>query len=62
MTQEEKARLYDDYVRQGDVLQREISKIKSQYPINMPEKEKNIIQSNIQKINNLELKLQKLFH
>jgi polyhydroxyalkanoate synthesis regulator phasin len=29
MTQEQKALLYDDIVRQGDVINREISKLKS---------------------------------
>ena len=37
MTREEKGALYDDYLRQSDVLQRENSKIKSEYVINMPE-------------------------
>lgn len=59
--QNEKANLYDEYVRQGDILQRENSKLKSEFPINMPENEQKTINSNMQKINELERKLLDLF-
>ena len=57
----DKAALYDEYIRQGDVLQRQNSKLKSEYPINMPEKEQKIIEANNQKINVLQSKLNDLF-
>lgn len=60
MTQEEKAQAYDNYIREGDILQREISIIKSKYPITMPEKEEKIIQTNQMKLNEIEIKLQNL--
>ncbi len=61
MNNQDKAALYDAYVRQGDVLQRENSKLKSQFPIDMPENEQKIIESNNQKINTLQIKLNNLF-
>jgi hypothetical protein len=61
MNNQDKAALYDAYVRQGDVLQRENSKLKSQFPIDMPENEQKIIESNNQKINALQIKLNNLF-
>lgn len=61
MKSEDKGELYDDYIRQGDVLQREISKIKSEYPVNIPEDKQKIINVNQNKINILESKLMNLF-
>jgi hypothetical protein len=61
MTKEEKARLYDEYLRQSDKLQRENSKIKSEYVINMPEHIEEKISSNNVKIAELVRKLEKLF-
>jgi len=61
MKSEDKGQLYDDYIRQGDVLQREISKIKSEYPVNIPEDKQKIINVNQNKINILESKLMNLF-
>jgi len=46
MTREEKAVLYDDYVRESDRLQRENSKIKSEYVFNMPPNMQEIIDRN----------------
>ncbi len=61
MTKEEKARLYDEYLRQSDKLQRENSKIKSEYVINIPEDvEQRILENNV-KIAELVKKLEKLF-
>jgi hypothetical protein len=61
MKSEDKGQLYDDYIRQGDVLQREISKIKSEYPVNIPEDKQKVINVNQHKINILESKLMNLF-
>jgi len=61
MTQTEKAELYDSYIRQGDVYLRENSKLKSEYPIDMPNDKQKIIDSNNNKINELQVKLQNLF-
>ncbi len=61
MKSEDKGQLYDDYIRQGDVLQREISKIKSEYPVNIPEDKQKVINVNQHKINILESKLMDLF-
>lgn len=58
MTQEQKAQAYDNYIREGDRLQREISILKSKYPITMPEKEEMIIKKNQTKLNEIEIKLQ----
>jgi len=61
MTREEKGALYDDYLRQSDVLQRENSKIKSEYVINMPEHVEEKFISNNVKIAELVKKLENLF-
>jgi hypothetical protein len=61
MTQTEKAELYDLYIRQGDVYLRENSKLKSEYPIDMPNDKQKIIDSNNNKVNELQVKLQNLF-
>ena len=61
MTKEEKANLYDEYLRQSDKLQRENSRLKSQYVINIPEDvEQRILENNV-KIAELVKKLEKLF-
>lgn len=61
MTKEEKAKLYDDYIRQSDKLQRENSRLKSKYVINIPEDvEQRILENNV-KIAELVKKLEKLF-
>ena len=47
MTQEEKAILYDNCIRESDRLQRENSKLKSEYITNVPiEGEKKIKENN----------------
>ena len=61
MTNEEKARLYDDYVREGDRLQRENSKIKSEYVTDIPKHMQDIIDKNNTRISILESNLRKLF-
>jgi DNA anti-recombination protein RmuC len=61
MTQAEKAIAYDNYVREGDVLLREVSKLKSEYPINVPENIQLIIDSKTNKVLDLEIKLKNLF-
>lgn len=62
MNNEEKARVYDDCVRQGDVLQRENSKLKSQYVMNMPDSVKKTIDENNEKIEGLVKRLNSLFN
>lgn len=61
MTKEEKARLYDEYIRESDKLQRENSKIKSQYVINIPENMQQIIDRNNNRLDVLVKNLEKLF-
>jgi len=61
MTQDEKSQLWEDYTRQNDILMREISKIKSEFPINVPEDKQKIIELNKQKIKVLEGKFYNLF-
>ena len=36
MTNQNKALLYEQYVRESDILQRQNSKLKSQYVVNIP--------------------------
>jgi hypothetical protein len=61
MTREDKGKLYDEYLRQSDKLQRENSALKSQYVINIPEDvEQKILENNV-KIAELVKKLEKLF-
>jgi hypothetical protein len=61
MTREDKGKLYDEYLRQSDKLQRENSRLKSQYVINIPEDvEQRILENNV-KIAELVKKLEKLF-
>ena len=37
MINEEKGKLYDKYLAEVDIIQRQISKLKSQYVVNIPE-------------------------
>lgn len=60
MTNHEKAMMYDDLLRQSDILQRVNSKLKSEYPINMPPHIEEEIKKNNEKINGLVNKLQSL--
>lgn len=61
MNNNEKANLYDQYVRQASILEREISALKSQYVINIPENVQKKIDDNNQKINELQRKLNNLY-
>jgi len=61
MTNEEKAMLYDKYLRQVDTLQREISRIKSENPINIPVELQSVINENHTKISTLQTKVENLF-
>jgi hypothetical protein len=61
MTREEKGKLYDEYLRESDILQRENSKIKSEYVVNIPEHIEQRLLSNNSKITELVKKLENLF-
>ena len=52
MNSVDKGKLYDEYLRESDYLQRENSKLKSEYVVNIPEdvEEKIIISTAIQAI------------
>ena len=62
MTNDDKARLYDDYIRQSEVLQRENSKLKSEFTVNMPDDKQKIINDNDAKIKILVKKLEDLYN
>ena len=62
MTNHQKAALYDQYVRESEQLQRINSKLKSEYPINVPQDIQNQIDVNNVKIDSLVVKLQSLFN
>ncbi len=61
MTREEKAVLYDNYVRESDRLQRENSKIKSEFVFNIPPNMQEIIDRNNARLDVLVKSLEKLF-
>ena len=61
MTNEEKGDLYDKYLRQAETLQREVSRIKSENPINVPVELQSVINENNMKISVLETKVRNLF-
>jgi hypothetical protein len=61
MTREDKGKLYDEYLRESDYLQRENSKLKSEYIVNVPEHIEQKILTNNVKIAELVKKLEKLF-
>lgn len=61
MTREEKAMAYDEYIRESDALQKINSKLKSEYPINVPQEIQKQIDTNTEKINSLVRKLENLF-
>lgn len=61
MNNEEKAMLYDKYLRQAEALQREVSRIKSENPINVPVELQSVINENNMKISILETKVRNLF-
>jgi hypothetical protein len=61
MNSVDKGKLYDEYLRESDYLQRENSKLKSEYVVNIPEDvEEKIIINNV-KIAELVKKLENLF-
>jgi hypothetical protein len=62
MTNEQKAAIYDQCVRESEQLQRINSKLKSEYPINVPQDIQNQIDVNNVKIDSLVVKLQSLFN
>lgn len=61
MTREDKAKLYDEYIRESDKLQRENSRIKSEYVINVPSNLQEIIDRNNARLDVLVKNLEKLF-
>jgi hypothetical protein len=61
MTPEEKAIVYDNCIRESDILQREISKIKSEYVGNIPPNMQVIIDRNNERIAVLVGRLESLF-
>lgn len=61
MTREEKAMLYEDYIRESDRLQRENSKIKSEYVFNIPPNMQEIIDRNNARLDVLVKNLERLY-
>jgi hypothetical protein len=61
MNNQDKALIYDQCIRDSDRLQRENSKLKSQYPINVPDDVQKIIDGNNAKIAIIVKKLESLF-
>ena len=61
MSNENKAQIYDDCLRESDRLQRENSKIKSEYVGNIPPHLQQTIDENNNKISQLVLRLEGLF-
>ncbi len=61
MINEEKGELYDKYLAEVDVIQRQISKLKSQYVVNIPENIQNEIHQKELKINEYERLVKNLF-
>lgn len=61
LTNEQKALIYDDLVRESDRLQREMSKIRSEYPINVPAPQQQKLNENQGKIDFLVKRLEGLY-
>jgi len=61
MINEEKGELYDKYLAEVDIIQRQISKLKSQYVVNIPENIQNEINQKQLKINEYERLVKNLF-
>ena len=61
MINEEKGKLYDKYLLEVDIIQRQISKLKSQYVVNVPENIQNEIYQKELKINEYERLVKNLF-
>ncbi len=62
MTNKDKAAVYDDLLRESDFLQRENSKLRSEYPINPPQHVIATINKNDLKLGQLVRKLEGLFN
>lgn len=58
----EKARIYDELLRESDRLQFENSKLKALHVTNIPDHVQKIIDENMRKINLLVRKLEDMFH
>ena len=61
MTNEQKALIYEECLRESDILQRENSKLKSEYVMDMPPNIQEIINKNNLRIDFLVNKLENLF-
>jgi len=61
MTNDEKAVIYDECIRESDHLQRENSKIKSEYAGNIPPHLQDVINNNDRRIAYLVKRLEDLF-
>jgi hypothetical protein len=61
LNNKDKGELYEQYVSEANVLQRQISTLKSQYVVNVPEHIEKLIEENKQKITELEQKLNNLY-
>lgn len=60
MNNQEKAQLYDELIRESDILQRQNSKLKSEYTVNVPPQVQKQIDENDKKIAILVQKLENL--
>jgi hypothetical protein len=61
MNREDKARLYDEYIRESDILQRENSKIKSEHVFNVPQNMQVILDRNNARLDVLVKSLERLY-
>tara|TARA_R110001592_G_scaffold352054_1_gene649592 strand:+ start:352 stop:543 length:192 start_codon:yes stop_codon:yes gene_type:complete len=61
MINEQKGELYDKYLAEVDIIQRQISKLKSQYVVNVPENIQNEIYQKQLKISEYERLVKNLF-
>jgi hypothetical protein len=61
MTNQEKGRLYDQYLRESDALQLANSRLKSQYVLNTPQSVQKIIDENNAKIGVIIKRLENLY-
>mgnify|MGYP003391772250 CR=1 FL=1 len=57
----QKAQIYDQCLRESDQLQRDISRLKSEYPTNMPNDKLREVAEKQQRIDLLVKKLESLF-
>ena len=60
MTNQQKAEIYDNLIRESDFLQRTNSKLKSEYVTHIPPHIQNQINANNKKIADLVIKLENL--